>query len=68
MTGVTQTGGIIASRLYKTPSESLGATVTLKKQPFNDIKIKTMLQKYLNNSKEAWILQLMNDCDIIKTL
>lgn len=50
MTGANQSGGIIASRMYKSPSEALGATVVLKLQEFNDIKIKTMLQKYLNNA------------------
>ena len=52
MTGPNQSGGIIASRLYKSPSEAIGATVTLKLQEFNDIKIKTMIQKYLNNAEE----------------
>lgn len=51
MTGEGQSGGIIASRLYKSPSEAIGATVILKIQEFSDIKIKTMLQKYLNNAK-----------------
>lgn len=51
MTGDSQSGGIIASRLYKSPSEAIGATVILKIQEFSDIKIKTMLQKYLNNAK-----------------
>lgn len=50
MKGPNQSGGIIASRLYKSPSEALTATVTLKIQEFNDIKIKTMIQKYLNNA------------------
>lgn len=53
MTGANQSGGIIASRLYKSPSEALGATITMKIQRFNDIKIKTMLQKYLNNVGEV---------------
>ncbi|MBE7055538.1 MAG: NACHT domain-containing protein [Ruminococcaceae bacterium] len=52
LTGPNQHGGIIASRLYKSPSDSLGATVTLKIQEFSDIKIKTMIQKYLNNSSD----------------
>lgn len=51
MTGAGQSGGVIASRLYKAPSESIGATVILTIQEFSDIKIKTMLQKYLNNAK-----------------
>ena len=51
MTGANQSGGVIASRLYKSPSEAIGATVVLKIQEFNDIKIKTMLQKYLNNAQ-----------------
>lgn len=53
MTGANQSGGIIASRMYKSPSEAIGATVVLKIQEFNDIKIKTMLQKYLNNADEV---------------
>lgn len=50
LTGPGQNGGIIASRLYKSPSEALGATITLKIQKFTDIKIRKMLQKYLNNA------------------
>ncbi len=53
MTGANQSGGVIASRLYKSPSEAVRATVVLKIQEFNDIKIKTMLQKYLNNANEV---------------
>lgn len=52
MSGANQSGGIIASRLYKSPSEAIGATVVLKIQEFSDIKIKTMLQKYLSNASE----------------
>lgn len=47
LTGPNQNGGVIASRLYKSPTESLKATVELRIQEFSDIKIKTMLQKYL---------------------
>lgn len=50
MTGTSQSGGIIASRFYKSPSEAIGASVVLKIQEFSDIRIKTMLQKYLNNA------------------
>lgn len=50
MKGPNQSGGIIASRLYKSPSEALGATVTLKIKEFSDIKIKTMIKKYLNDA------------------
>ncbi len=53
LTGPGQNGGIIASRLYKSPSEALGATVTLKIQKFTDIKIRKMLRKYLNNADKA---------------
>ncbi len=53
ITGTNQGGGVIASRLYKCPSDSLKATVTLRIQEFSDIKIKTMLQKYLNGSTEV---------------
>ena len=53
ITGANQSGGIIASRMYKSPSEALGATVVLKLQEFNDIKIKIMLQKYLNNASDV---------------
>lgn len=51
LTGTNQNGGIIASRMYRCPSEALGATVVLKLQDFNDIKIKTMIQKYLNHAE-----------------
>lgn len=47
MTGQNQSGGVVASRLYKAPSAAVGASVTLKIQEFSDIKIKTMLKKYL---------------------
>lgn len=47
MTGANQSGGVVASRLYKAPSSAVGASVTLKIQEFSDIKIKTMLKKYL---------------------
>ena len=53
MTSKNQNGGIIASRLYKSPTEALKATVTLKIQKFTDIKIKQMLNKYLNNADEV---------------
>lgn len=51
LTGPNQSGGVIASRLYKAPSEALGATVTLRIQEFSDIKIKTMLNRYLVRTK-----------------
>lgn len=47
MTGPNQSGGVVASRLYKAPSSAVGASVTLKIQEFSDIKIKAMLKKYL---------------------
>ena len=53
MTGVNQEGGVIASRLYRSPSEAIRATVTLKIQDLSDIKIKSMLQKYLNSATEV---------------
>lgn len=51
ITGENQNGGIIASRFYKSPAEALKATVTLKIRRFTDIKIKQMLNKYLNNAE-----------------
>ena len=51
LTGPNQSGGVIASRLYKAPSDALGATVTLRIQEFTDVKIKTMLDKYLVHTK-----------------
>lgn len=53
LTGKNQSGGIIASRLYKAPSEAMRPTTVLRIQEFNDIKIRTMLDKYLNCSKEV---------------
>lgn len=65
--GANQSGGIIASRLYKSPSEALTATVTLKIQEFNDIKIKTMIQKYLNNA-DAVVNELFGKREYLVTL
>lgn len=53
MTGPNQNGGVVASRLYKAPSSAVGASVTLKIQEFSDIKIKTMLKKYMVHHEEA---------------
>lgn len=53
MTDTAQSGGVVASRFYKAPSDSVGATVVLRIQEFSDIKIKMMLQKYLGNAKEV---------------
>lgn len=53
MTGPNQSGGVVASRLYKSPSSAVGATITLKIQEFSDIKIKTMLKKYSNHFEEV---------------
>lgn len=53
LTGKNQSGGIIASRLYKAPSEAMRPATVLRIQEFNDIKIRTMLDKYLNRSKEV---------------
>ncbi|MCH5192418.1 MAG: hypothetical protein J1F11_00550 [Oscillospiraceae bacterium] len=52
MTGNNQSGGVVASRLYKAPSEAIRPTIILRIQEFNDIKIQTMLEKYLNNADE----------------
>lgn len=53
LTGANQNGGVIASRLYRAPSEAIRPTVTLRIQEFSDIKIKTMLNKYLNNADKV---------------
>lgn len=53
MTGPNQSGGVVASRLYKSPSAAIGATVTLKIQDFNDIKIKKMIQNYLPHANQV---------------
>lgn len=53
MTGPNQNGGVVASRLYKAPSSAVRASVTLKIQEFSDIKIKTMLKKYLIHYEKA---------------
>lgn len=52
LTGPNQNGGIIASRLFKAPSDALKATVTLRIQEFSDLKIRTMIKKSLNNTKD----------------
>lgn len=52
MNGANQTGGIIASRLYKNPSQALGASVTLRIQEFDDFRINLMLKKYFRNATE----------------
>lgn len=46
-------GGIVASRYYKEPSEYLDATVTLEIKEFNDLRIKSMLNKYLGNASDV---------------
>lgn len=53
LTGSNQSGGVIASRLYKAPSEAMKPTVVLRIQEFNDIKIQQMLKKYLNHAEDV---------------
>lgn len=53
LTGSNQSGGVIASRLYKAPSEAMKPTVVLRIQEFNDIKIQQMLKKYLNDADDV---------------
>lgn len=47
-----QPGGIIASRLFRSPSDALEAAVRLTLQPFSDEKIKRMLNLYTDDSDE----------------
>ena len=47
-----QLGGIIASRLFRSPSDALEAAVRLTLQPFSDEKIKRMLNLYTDDSDE----------------
>lgn len=53
LTGRNQSGGVIASRLYKAPSDAAKPTVILRIQEFNDIKIQQMLKKYLTHAEEV---------------
>lgn len=53
LTAENQSGGVIASRLYKAPSEAIRATTVLRIQEFSDIKIRTMLKKYLNHPEKV---------------
>lgn len=53
LTGPNQRGGIISSRLFRSPSDTLRPTVTMTIQPFNDIKIKTMLKRYSSSTADT---------------
>ena len=53
LTGPNQRGGVISSRLFRSPSDTLRPTVTMTIQPFNDIKIKTMLKRYSSSTAET---------------
>ena len=50
LTRENQHGGVIASRLFRAPTDALHATVKLNLQSFSDAKIKRMLNLYTNNS------------------
>lgn len=53
LTGPNQRGGVISSRLFRSPSDTLRPTVTMTIQPFNDIKIKTMLKRYSSSTADT---------------
>ena len=52
LTRENQHGGVIASRLFRAPTDALRAAIKLTLQPFSDGKIKRMLNLYTNNSDE----------------
>lgn len=53
LTSGKQAGGIIASRDYKQPLGFLSDSVKLNIKELNDFRIKTMLNKYLNNAYDV---------------
>ncbi len=52
LTAYGQPGGVIASRLYHSPSDALKPAVILKLQPFDEIRIKDLLKKSLGKNYE----------------
>ena len=53
LTGPNQRGGVISSRLFRSPTDTLRPAVTMTIQPFNDIKIKTMLKRYSSSTVDT---------------
>ena len=47
LSGPNQSGGVIASRMYNRPSDSLNQTCTLRLQKFSDARIRMMIKKYV---------------------
>lgn len=52
LTRENQRGGVIASRLFRAPTDALHAAIKLNLQSFSDAKIKKMLNLYTNNSND----------------
>ena len=53
LTGPNQCGGVVASRQFKSPSDSIDSSYILRIQDFNEIKIKEMLRKYFNKDSNS---------------
>ena len=53
LTASNQSGGIIASRLYRAPFPAVKATKILRIQEFSDIKIHKTLDNYLSHADEV---------------
>ena len=53
LTRENQHGGVIASRLFRSPTDPLHAAVKLYLQPFSDNRIQKMLKRYTKNADEV---------------
>lgn len=61
LSGPNQSGGVIASRIYNRPSDSLRQTCTLTLKSFNDARIRNMIRKYINTDVNETIKKLFRD-------
>ena len=61
LSGPNQSGGVIASRMYNRPSDSLNQTCTLRLQKFSDSRIRMMIRKYVVTDVNDIIRDLFRD-------
>ncbi len=61
LSGPNQSGGIIASRMYHRPANSLNQTCTLKLQSFDNARIRSMIKKYLVADANTLIKSLFSE-------
>ena len=61
LTGPNQSGGIIASRMYNRPTDSLRQTYTLNLKKFNDQRIRSMIKKYISFDTSKIVKSLFRD-------